>query len=80
MPEKKPPRYPVDPVTHALNLPADVVHELFHLAQDNKEFQTLNSRLDQLEPVKTIVFGLVGLWLTGLGMALLYMVVRARPN
>jgi ribosomal protein L7/L12 len=36
MPEKKLPLFPVDPVTHVINLPADVVHELFHLAEDSK--------------------------------------------
>ena len=32
----KPPLYPVDPATHVINLPADVVHELFHLAESNR--------------------------------------------
>ena len=36
MPEKKQPPYPVNPLTRAINLPSDVVHELFHLAHRDK--------------------------------------------
>ena len=35
-PEAKPPPYPSDPASGAINLPSEVVHELFHLAKGNK--------------------------------------------
>lgn len=39
-PETSPP-FPIDPHTHAIQLPSEVVHELFHLVRDGNQAEAV---------------------------------------